>query len=246
MRHLLQLGLTIAWLAGAQRPTDPPRSSGYPFGVGESFTYHAKVGFIGAGSGSMRVEDVEDVRGHPCYHAVFDVNGHVLFFHAHDHSETWFDTTDLVSRHQTQTIDETGDHATRVYDFYPDRRIYVRNDTTGNSVAEPLDETAFLYYLRTLPLEAGKTFTIDRHYHLEKNPIVITVERRERVKVPAGEFEAFVLHPVMKSRGLFEASRHTEVWIADDSTRAIVQLKSKLPVGTFNLELTKAEYANRR
>lgn len=221
-----------------------PAEAGVPFHVGERLTYAAHVSFISAGSATMNIEDVEEIRGHETYHSTFDVRGHVLWFHVNDHSESWFDPTTLVSYHQIQHIDESRYKADRVYDFYPDRRIYVRNGEEGESVAKPLDEDSFIYFLRTIPLEVGKTYSFDRYYHLERNPIVVTVERREHIKVPAGEFDALVLKPTIKSKGLFSESRDTEVWLSDDSARTIVRLKSKLPVGTLYLDLKQAEYAN--
>lgn len=246
MRTLILLAAAstaVGASATPSRPTEEPAAR--PFHVGETFTYDAKVNFLHAGSAAMRVVDVEPIRGRPAFHTTFDVNGRVLFFHVRDHSESWFDTTNIVSLHQIQHIDENDYHADRVYDFYPDRRIYVRNDTVGQSVAEPLDEDAFLYFIRTIPLEVGKTYRFDRYYHLERNPVVITVERKEHISVPAGEYDAIVIQPTIKSAGLFSEKRKTELWLADDSTRAILRLKSKLPFGTFYLELKKAEFANR-
>lgn len=237
----------VSTFVGASAVTTPrpegPASR--PFHVGETLIYDAKVNFLHAGSATMKVVDVEPIRGHAAFHTTFDVDGHVLFFHVRDHSESWFDTTNIVSLHQIQHIDETDYHADRVYDFYPDRKIYVRNDTVGQSVSNPLDEDAFLYFIRTIPLEVGKTYRFDRYYHLERNPVVITVERKEHISVPAGEFDAIVIQPTIKSAGLFSEKRKTELWLADDSTRAILRLKSKLPIGTFYLELKKAEFANR-
>ena len=247
MRTLILLTAMVAALGVSTTPRDAavePFAS-RPFHVGETFTYDAKINFLHAGSATMKVVDVEPIRGHLAYHTTFDVNGHVLFFHVRDHSESWFDTTTIVSLHQIQRIDETDYHASRVYDFYPDRKIYVRNDTVGHSVSDPLDEDSFLYFIRTIPLEVGKTYRFDRYYHLERNPVVITVERKERIKVPAGEFDAIVIQPTIQSAGLFSEKRKTELWLADDSTRAILQLKSKLPIGTFYLVLKKAEFANR-
>src|SRR5579859_2243992 len=48
-----------------------------PFRAGETFTYSAKVNFLNAGSGSLRVVGVESVRGQPVFHTVVDLNGHV-------------------------------------------------------------------------------------------------------------------------------------------------------------------------
>jgi hypothetical protein len=221
-----------------------PAPTRVPFRVGERLTYAAHVSFLSAGSATMSIEDAEEIRGHSTYHSVFDVRGHVLWFHVNDHSESWFDPATMISYHQIQHVDESRYNADRVYDFYPDRRVYVRNGEEGQSVSDPIDEDTFIYFLRTIPLEVGKTYTFNRYYHLDRNPIRVSVERRERVKVPAGEFDALVLKPTINSKGLFSDPRDTEIWISDDSARTVVRLKSKLPVGTLSLDLKQAEYAS--
>lgn len=217
-----------------------------PFRVGERLTYEAKINFLSAGSATMSVDDVEDIRGRPTYHTVFNVKGRILFFHVDDHYESWFDTTNLVSLRHVQHIDETSYSANRTYDFFPERKIYVRNGAENPSVAEPLDEGSFVYFMRSVPLEVGKTYTFDRYYHVDRNPVVIQVLRRERVKVPAGEFDALVLKPTIKSKGLFSENGQAEVWVSDDSSRTVLRLKSKLPVGTLYLELKEVENAPRK
>lgn len=224
----------------------PSEANRLPFKVGERMTYQAKVNFLNAGSASMSVEDVESIRGHPTFHTIFDVRGRVLFFHVNDHYESWFDTTTIVSLHHTQSIDETNRKDERKYDFYPDRKVYVRNGQENPSVAEPLDEGSFIYFMRTLKLEVGKTYEFNRYYHPDRNPVVIKVLRRERITVPAGDFDALVVQPIIKSRGLFSEGGQALVWFADDSTRTLLRLKSKLPFGTLYLELKDAEYASRR
>ncbi len=212
-----------------------------PFKVGEKLTYQAKLNFLNAGSATMSVEDIENVRGHATYHTVFDIRGHVLFFHANDHYESWFDTASLVSLRHVQHIDETRYSADRVYDFYPERKVYVRNGVENPSVADPLDEGSFLYFMRSVPLEVGRTYTFNRYYHLDRNPVIITVERREHIKVPAGEFDAIVVKPTIKSKGLFSENGDAEVWFSDDSARTLLRLRSKLPFGTLYLELKQSE-----
>lgn len=243
--------LSLAGLVGAvalpvPQPIVLPRGSGspVPFRVGERLTYQARVNFLHAGAATMSIDGVEDIRGHSTYHSVFDIRGRVLWFHVDDHSESWFDPATMISYRQVQHIDESRYKADRVYEFYPERRVYVRNGQEGQSVANPLDENAFIYFMRTIPLEVGKTYTFARYYHRDRNPIVLAVERREHIKVPAGEFDALVLKPTIKSNGLFSESRDTEVWLADDSSRTLLRLKSKLPVGTLYLELKQAEYAS--
>ena len=64
--------------------------------------------------------------------------------------------------------------------------------------------------------------------------------------MPAGEYDAIVVQPVIKSKGLFSENGQAEVWFADDSSRTLLRLKSKLPVGTLYLELKKVESASPR
>lgn len=247
--QLLLLALSLVVTADTPHAAGPLRhseSARLPFGVGERLSYQAKVNFLNAGSASMSVEDVEPVRGHSTFHTIFDVRGRVLFFHVNDHYESWFDTTSLISLHHTQSIDEGSRKDERSYDFYPERKVYVRNGQENPSVAEPLDEGSFIYFMRTLKLEVGKTYEFNRYYHPDRNPVVIKVVRREHVQVPAGDFDAIVLQPTIKSRGLFSEGGQAEVWFADDSAHTLLRLKSKLSFGTLYLELKQAEYASQR
>jgi len=243
MRPVLLIALTsLIGLSAARQPARPTR---VPFKVGERFEYQAKVNFVNAGKATMSVEDIVPIRGHPTYHTVFNIRGGVLFFHVDDHYESWLDTTNLVSLHPVQHIDETKYSTDKTYDFYPERRVYVRNGQENPSVAEPLDEGSFIYFMRSQPLEVGKTYSFDRYYHPDRNPVVIYVDRKEHIKVPAGEFDAIVVKPTIKSKGLFSENGQAEVWFSDDSTRTLLRLKSKLPIGTLYLELKNAEYAAR-
>jgi hypothetical protein len=252
-RPILLAALFISLVGGvdATRPAPsfrPPENDPIrvPFKVGEKLTYQAKVNFMNAGTATMTVEGIEQVRGKPTFHTIFNVKGKVLFFHVDDHYESWFDTTTLVSLRHVQHIDETKYKADKTYDFYPERRVYVRNGEEKASVAQPLDEGSFVYFMRSVPLEVGKTYEYHRYYNAERNPVIIKVDRIERVKVPAGEFEAIVLKPTIKSKGLFGEGGEAEVWLANDSTRALLKLKSKLPVGTLYLELKGVENISRR
>jgi len=256
MRPLLRLALAGGLIAPAVVPRSKPTTASAhapsrgahaaPFQVGERLTYQAKLNFINAGTATMSVEDIEQVRGRPTYHTIFDVKGRLLLFHVDDHYESWFDTTDLVSLRHVQHIDETKYSTDKTYEFYPDRRVYQRNGQEFPSVAEPLDEGSFIYFMRSLPLVVGQTYSFDRYYHPDRNPVVIKVDRREHIKVPAGEFDALVLQPRIKSKGLFSDNGQAEVWISDDSSRTVLRLKSSLPFGTLYLELKQIENTGRR
>jgi hypothetical protein len=218
------------------RPSTPEH---VPFQVGERLTFDAKVNAINAGKAYLAVEGFESVRGVGTLHTVFDIRGRVLFKKFANHYESWFDTTTLSTMRLIQKTDDVDKH----YEFYPAKMMYIKNNDgiENPSVSMPIDEASFLYYLRTVPLEVGKSITLDRYYYAMKNPIEIRVVRRERIKVPAGEFDAFVLKPIIKSKGLFSPGSDAEVWIANDRAHTLLKLRSKLPLGTLYLELRSIE-----
>jgi hypothetical protein len=155
-----------------------------------------------------------------------------------DRYESWFDPRTFSTLRAVHDIDEGSYERERRFEIFPERRVFVENDKPEQpSVAQPLDEGSFIFFLRTLPLEVGKTYELDRYFRPDRNPVRVTVVRRERVRVPAGEFDAVVLRPTIKTSGIFGEGGRAEVWFTDDSTRTLVQLKSQLKFGSLNLYL---------
>lgn len=187
----------------------------------------------------MLLAGIDTVRGHIAWRAIFTISGGTLFFKVRDSTVSWFDTATLSSHRFVQHIREGRYHADRDYQIYPERATYARFDQPEvPSVPEPLDDASFLYFLRTVPLEVGRVYEFNRYFQPEGNPIVIHVLRRERVTVPAGTFNAIVVQPQITTGGIFSRKGHAEVWLADDSTHMMLQLKSHVAFGSLNLYLT--------
>jgi hypothetical protein len=188
----------------------------------------------------MLLAGTDTIRGHTAWRAIFTISGGTFFFRVRDSTVSWFDTATLSSLRFVQHINEGRYHADRDYAIYPERATYVRlGRPEVPSVHEPLDDASFLYFLRSVPLEVGRTYTFNRYFQPEGNPITIHVLRREKVTVPAGTFNAIVVQPQFKTPGIFSEKGHAEVWLADDSTHMMIQLKSGLSFGSLNLYLTR-------
>jgi hypothetical protein len=108
----------------------------------------------------------------------------------------------------------------------------------------PLDDGSFLYFLRTIPLEVGKEYSFDRYFRPDRNPVRIQVLRRERIRVPAGTFDAVVIRPIIKARGVFSENGRAEVWLTDDSRRLMIQMKSHMRLGSLSLYLKSYRLAS--
>src|SRR5690606_39466437 len=119
------------------------------------------------------------------------------------------DVSDLIARRFEQKQKEVNYERHRTFDFFPEQGIWKRleNGQTGDlATAEPLDDVSFIYFIRTIPLEVGKTYTFDRYYKDSGNPVIVKVLRKETVTVPAGTFETVVVQPIIKTK---ESEEHT-------------------------------------
>ncbi|MEP6507988.1 MAG: DUF3108 domain-containing protein [Gemmatimonadales bacterium] len=212
-----------------------------PFGAGEKSTFDVKFGSIRVGSGSLEVLGVESVRGRDTWHTSFQVQGGTFFYRVNDVYESWIDTRTLNSLLFLRQIEEGARERAQNFEIMPEKGIYIERtrqaNTTHKTVAEPLDEGAFLYFVRTVPLKVGETYDFNRYFIPDRNPVRVTVLRKEKVTVPAGTFNAIVVKPVIKTKGIFSEKGQAEVWLSDDSTRMLLQVKSKLSFGSLNLYL---------
>jgi hypothetical protein len=221
---------------------DPDGVAPVPFGLGERLGYKVSLGVFGeVGSGAMEVLALDTIHGRPTYHLRFTLKGGVLFAKVDDTLQSWLDVSTLTARRFEQNQKEVNYERHRTFDFYPEQGIWKRleNGETGElATPEPLDDVSFLYFIRTIPLEVGKTYTFDRYYKDSGNPVIVQVLRKETVTVPAGTFETIVVRPIIKTKGLFGEGGEAEVYFTDDHRRLVVQMKSKVPViGSLGLQL---------
>lgn len=212
-----------------------------PFAVGEALVYRVRAGRLGTiGRASMRVEGPEVVRGHTTYLLRFDFRGKVGFFTVEDRTRSWLCPEQMASvRYEKHERQPFSSHHEEV-ELYPDERRWKAADgAAGESPTDaPLDELSFLYYLRTLPLVEGETYTLDRHFHAERNPVVARVLRREAVTVAAGTYSTLVVEMRVKDRKRYGGEGVLHLYIADDERRYPVRIESSMPlVGKMVLEL---------
>jgi hypothetical protein len=220
---------------GIRLPADAAK---VPFTVGERLDYDVKFGSIKVGNGSMEVKEITDVRGKATWHTMFRITGGIPLYRVNDTYESWFDVVTLNSLRYFQDIDEGSYERKRRYEIFPERGMLQEGDKPEEAtVASPLDEGSFLYFVRTIPLDVGQTYEYMRYFKKDGNPVRIRVLRRETVTVPAGTFQTVVLQPTFQSKGIFSQNGKAEVWITDDERHMMVQMKSKLSIGSLNLYL---------
>jgi Protein of unknown function (DUF3108) len=207
-------------LPGEAQGTGARTPAPVPFQAGENLTYDVRFGAIKVGTGRMRVMGIENIRDRPAWHVIFTLSGGTFFYQVDDVYESWMDVLTLNSLRYVQDLDQGQRERKRTFEIFPERAVYqevFKKNREMPSVSNPLDDGSFLFYIRT--------------------PVIIRVLRRERVRVPAGAFDAIVLQPIIKTSGIFSEGGQAEIWLTDDDRRMMVQMRSRLSFGSLNLYL---------
>jgi hypothetical protein len=104
------------------------------------------------------------------------------------------------------------------------------------------DTLASFFYFRTIPLQVGTSYFIDIYDCNRLWNTEVKVLRREELVTPLGRFKTIVIHPLLKSEGIFARTGDMFIWLTDDDRRIPVLMKSKVIVGSITATLTGGSY----
>lgn len=232
------LQVAVAHFASASPPAP------YPFGVGEKFDYTAKLGVLSVGHASIHVVSIDTVRSQPAFLFRFSLDGGALVFKINSSIESWTSVDEFRSLRFRQDSKENSKRYFSEFEIFGDSGYFRKRQATATTPThptskEPLDDASFLYFVRTTPLEVGKTYRFDRHFNPQLNPIVINVLKRELIELPDGtKVPSLVLNPVVGDK-MFAKRADARLWITDDDRRIPVQIRSRLDFGQITLRLEK-------
>lgn len=205
----------------------------YPFAVGETLTYDAMLGVFPVGIATATVSGLSRERGKEAFVFALTGEGGPPGIRVRYELTSWVGTGRFASlRFHRKTVQGTRVDEER-FEIVPDSGRY-RKQGVGQDWATPvdaLDELAFLYYLRTIPLEVGKSYSISRYFQTGHNPIQVQVTGREQRRLYDGRTVP-CLAVQLTSRGSTMGVRFT-----DDERRLPVELDLPLPYGSVTLAL---------
>ncbi|MCB4792363.1 MAG: DUF3108 domain-containing protein [Elusimicrobia bacterium] len=218
------------------------------FKVGEQLEFNIRWKFIVVGYATMSVKNIEKVQGRNCYHIVTEARTAAFFdnfFKVRDVNESWIDTKSFCSLKFRQQLSEGKykNKETLVFDQAKQKYSVLETKKTGDIPLWVQDVLSSLYYLRSQRLSEGNTFNIDANSGGKSWPLTVKVLRKEKVNVPAGSFECFVVEPnIREGAGVFQAKGSLNVWLTDDNKKTPVKMRSKIAIGSINADLkTKRE-----
>jgi Protein of unknown function (DUF3108) len=220
--------------------TATPAPQPVPFPIGERMVYSAKYGPFSVGEATMEVAGTDTIRGAEMVHIRFHLQGGALWYHLDQTLESWVGRKDFRSRRYVTQTEERGKKRNNTFEIFPDSGFYREAgvDSAKPTVADPLDDAAFLYWVRTVPLEVGKRYEYQRYFRPDRNPVIVVVEKREKVGVAGKKFNAIVIRPIIpKGRGIFAEQAEAHIWLSDDPQHLILALQSNFSFGTVTLKL---------
>ena len=237
-------GLPNSTAGAAMTPALPDTAAlpagAFGFRVGERTRYQAKYGLFTVGEAVLEVGGIDTVQGVETMRLRFEIKGGALWYDLEQTMQSWVGRVDFRSRRFEQHSVENKRRRDRVYDIFPDSGFYRQAgvDSTLPTVAEPLDDVAFLYWVRTVPLELGKRYEYSRYFRPDRNPVIIKVVRRDRVTLAGRKWRALVVQPVIPNgRGIFADKAEAQMWISDDPQRIILAIVSTFSFGTVTMKL---------
>jgi Protein of unknown function (DUF3108) len=220
----------------------------YQFPVGQTYVYGGEWRLFNAGIGTLRMEQAG--QEHRIVGTADAAGTVALLYHVQDRLESFLDPSTFCS-HQTSRHIEEGfrrvethitfdyQHGKAVLDHKNIKKKESKHEEHDipNCVTDMLSS---VYYVASLPLLTGKTYSFPINDGGPTVTVVVHVEAREQVKTPAGTFNAIRVQPETAS-GVLRDKGKIWVWYSDDAARVPVQMRARMSWGTFTFFLLRVE-----
>ena len=219
------------------------------FAPGEKLTFNVDWMGISGGEAVMEDREVVSIGGRLCHHIVCTADSSPVFaaiYKVHDVLDSYMDADGLFSWRYEKHLREGGFKADDSFTFDQFRHLAIEKDNTIPIDPEIQDVISSFYYCRTLDLVVGKDVYIKTYSDKKNWELQVKVLRREKVKVPSGEFNCIVVQPILKFQGLFQQKGEVNIWLTDDAHHVPVMVKSKIIIGTIDIVLREATVVDPR
>ncbi|MBD8491159.1 DUF3108 domain-containing protein [Echinicola sp. CAU 1574] len=229
-----------------------------PYKKGEELTFKVKYLFFNAAEAKMVIDnEIHQINDRPAYK--IDVYGKTLsifsIFKVKDNWGTLMDTAQNIPYRSYRHIEEGGYRKHEIIDFNHEEKtatvkLYDKENrkltkTTEHDISPEIqDIVSGFYYMRHLDLEKlnkGDVISIKGFFDEKTYNLKLIFEGKDKISTKLGNFETFVVSPIMPSNKLFSGENPIKMWITDDRNRIPVKIEADLVVGALNMEITEAK-----
>ena len=172
--------------------------------------------------------------------------------HFHERMESTVEPVAFTVQ-KTKRIDEQGKRRREseiLFDQANGKLVWVERDPTNLAVGARSVTTTFtgqvydilsaIYFLRTQPLEVGKTFELRISDSGRLYRVPVKVVGKKRMKTVLGRVEAIRLDPNLDlPDGMIRERGELSIWLTTDNKRIPVAARLKTEYGTFDITLRK-------
>jgi hypothetical protein len=238
----------ITTISAAPSARIVPPAPNYSFPNGQTYVYGVEWHLFNAGTARVTLS-LDGGQEHVT--AVASSAGVVnALYKVQDRFEAFFDPRTFCSLRVVKTTEE-GSHARQTelrFDYSRNKSVldeknlktgeqkHVENDLPG-CVS---DVVSGFYYLASLPLQSGNSYTFPINDGNKTTEVTARVETREQIKVPAGTFQTVRVKAEAIS-GALQGKGTVWAWFTDDVNHTPVQMRSKLGWGTLLFRLQRIE-----
>ncbi len=226
------------------RPPQPV----YRFPDNRTYVYEVEWRLFTAGLATLRLESTGAEQR---VTATADSTGvAALLYHVRDRFEAYFDPrtfcSSLISKHVEEGFRRVD---TTVHFEYSRGRSVMQQKNLKNGqtkqVETPIsgcvtDVVSGIYYIASLPLETGMTYTFPLNDGGKTVDVKATVEARESLTTPAGTFQTLRVQP-SAATGVLKDKGRVWIWYTNDADRTPVQMRARLFWGTLTFRLQRVE-----
>jgi len=246
-------------LSFAQEKPRPP----LPFERGEELMYQAEFtkGLLrGVDVAEFNFKSVPEHIGRGAddsvvLHLTGDVVSKGLFpriagFKFHQHVESKADVAPFTALH-TDKVEESGKRSRvleAVFDHETRKVIWREKSPNPQGGAfdfqEPIqDVLTVIYYLRTQPLEVGKSFDVPVTDAGKVFRLSVTAMEEKEIDTAIGKVKAIRIEPALfGDTALVRTRGQLSIWITQDERRLPVRAQLKVDLGTFDIKLKRVTY----
>jgi hypothetical protein len=218
------------------------------FTVGERLRFEVRYFAVVGGYATLSVEDLVTHEGRPCYRLAAEARSAFpfsKFYTVEDRLVSLFDAVDFFPWRFEKKVREGGYRETNRTEYRQMRHRAVRHKNQDPPVEFAIppfvqDVVSTFYYFRLLDFREGDRLAIPTQASSKNYDLVVEVLGRETVKVKAGKYDCWLLKPHVKYDNLFQNKGDILLWVTADERRMPVLIKTKILIGSVDVELMEA------
>jgi hypothetical protein len=211
---------------------------------GEYLKYDVHYSFVTAGDAYLTVTDTV-YGGRKCHIVTFTLESKPffdIFYKVRDRYRTIIDAEGLFPWRFEQQIREGGFSRDFAAEF--DQRENVAKTADGEYPIPPYvhDIISAFYFARTVDYTGyrpGQRVELKNFYKDSTYSLPVKYKGRQTIEVDAGTFACIIIEPLITEGGLFKSDGKIYLWITDDERKMPVKVRTDIPIGTVESELTE-------